>query len=532
MLRVSQIKLSLAEDEQLIAAKIREKLKIGKKVTFSFHIHRRNMDARDKKMIYFVYSVDVKLDKDKEKEILHKHLKDVTRTPQGYSYYLAKGTNFMQKRPIVIGFGPAGLFAAYMLAKHGFSPIVLERGEDVDKRSKSVETFFRGGVLNEESNIQFGEGGAGTFSDGKLTARSKDPRVQMIYDTFVAFGAPKDIAYDALPHIGSDKLKVIIKKMREAIIALGGEVHFSSRVDRLLLENNKVIGVVANNQTYESEHIILALGNSARDSVVKFYQQGLAMEPKNFAIGVRIEHTQKFINQASYHNFASHPALSTSAASYFLSNQKGAYTFCMCPGGSVVAATSIKEHVVVNGMSNHARNEENANSAILIQVDPSIYGEGLFAGMKFIDELEKKAYLVGGCNYHAPAQLVKDFLHKKPSTKLGNLKPSYPIGVHLCSLDDVLPATICDRLREALYDFNHKIKGFINDDCILTGVETRSSSPIRILRDKDSMMSTSIQGVYPCGEGAGYAGGIISSAIDGVKCAEKIISEFVYMNES
>ncbi|MDD3049340.1 MAG: hypothetical protein PHQ89_05150 [Bacilli bacterium] len=529
MLRVSQIKLSLEEDEQQLKAKLCGKLKISKNTQLSFHIHRRNIDARNPQMIYFVYSIDVQLDKEKEKEILHKKLRDVTRTPQGYSYYLKRGSSFMQKRPLVVGFGPAGIFAAYLLAKHGFKPIVFERGEDVDNRSKCVETFFNHGVLNEDSNIQFGEGGAGTFSDGKLTARSKDPRVQMIYDTFVEFGAPEEIAFESLPHIGSDRLKKVIKKMRKEIISLGGEIHFSSRVDELIIDNDQILGVKVNGVAYESEHVILALGNSARDSIVKFHEQGLAMEAKNFAVGVRIEHKQKLINRALYHDYCTHPSLA--AASYFLSNQKGAYTFCMCPGGSVVAATSLKEHVVVNGMSNYARDEENANSAILIQVDASIYGDGLFDGMKFLDELEKKAFVVGGSNYKAPAQLVQDFLERQPSCQIKGVKPSYPLGVHLCSMEEVLPESICNRMREALLDFNHKLKGFASEDAILTGVETRSSSPIRILRDQEHMHSLSIQGIYPCGEGAGYAGGIISSAIDGIKCAEKIINEFVYVGE-
>ncbi|NBK98594.1 MAG: hypothetical protein EOM50_11330 [Erysipelotrichia bacterium] len=529
MLRVSQIKLSLEENEDCLHEKIISKLKLPKKSKLHYHIHRRNIDARDKSMIYFVYSVNVVLTKELEKSILRKHLKDVSKVASTATYTLKKGCQFMQHRPIIVGFGPAGMFAAYTLSKYGYRPIVFERGEDVDARSKSVETFFRKGILNEESNIQFGEGGAGTFSDGKLTARSKDIRVQMIYDTFVSFGAPKDIAFESLPHIGSDRLKEVIKKMREEIIALGGEVHFSSKVEQLVLEHNEIQGVIVDGKSYPSNHVILALGNSARDTIRTFHKQGLLMESKAFAIGVRVEQKQALINQACYHQFANHSSLS--AASYFLSNQKGTYTFCMCPGGMVVAATSLKEHVVVNGMSNRARDGSNANSAILVQVDSSLYGDNLFDGMDFIDELERKAYLLGGANYQAPAQRVVDFLKRTPSKSLANLKPSYPLNVRLCSLDELLPATICEQMRNALYDFDHKIKGFINEDALLTAVETRSSSPIRILRDKEKMMSINIKGVYPCGEGAGYAGGIISSAIDGVKCAEKIISEFIYMEE-
>lgn len=533
MIRVSQIKIPIVEwDEnntELFKDKIRKKLKLSKKCDFSYRIHRRNIDAREKEMLYFVCSLDVKLAKEKEKEVLSKIKKDVMRTPRPYSYYLKRGDQFMKHRPIVVGFGPAGLFASFLLAKHGYCPLVLERGEDMDARSRSVDSFFQNGELNEESNIQFGEGGAGTFSDGKLTARSKDPRVQMIYDTLIHFGAPKEIAYDSLPHIGSDHLKGVIKAMRKAIIAYGGEVHFNEKVEELIIEDSVIRGVKTTKDTYPSEHVILALGNSARDSVRKFYEQGVAMEAKDIAIGVRIEHQQKFINEAMYHQFASHPSLS--AASYFLSNQKGAYTFCMCPGGSVVAATSLKEHVVTNGMSNYARDEKNANSAILISIGKEEMGEGVFAGMDYVDELEKKAFVLGGSNYRAPAQLVGDYLKHQSSTKIGEVYPSYPCGVTLCDLHELLPPKIGTKLEEGLIDFGKKIHGFDAHDSILTAIETRSSAPVRILRDRDTMNSLSVKGLYPCGEGAGYSGGITSSAIDGVKVAEKIITSFIYMEE-
>lgn len=524
MIRINQIKIAIT-DEQNIEVRIREKLNLGKQVEMTYELHRKTIDARDKKMLYFVYSVDVTLAKNKEKEILKRKIKDVMKTPQKYSYYLHKGVHFIQHRPIVVGFGPAGMFASYLLAKHGYCPIVLERGEDVENRTKSVETFFQEGILNEESNIQFGEGGAGTFSDGKLTARSKDPRVQMIYDMLVKFGAPAAIKYEGIPHIGSDRLKVIVKNLREEIIALGGEVHFNTKLTSLLIENKQVIGVCTNKQQFLSEHVILALGHSARDTITQLYEQGVQMEAKDFAIGLRIEHKQEMINQALYHEFAKHPSLSS--ASYFLSNQKGCYTFCMCPGGSVVAATSLKEHVVVNGMSNYAQDEENANSAVLVQVDKQMYGDGVFAGMHFLDELERKAFWLSKNTYRAPAQLVKDFLQKEASNKIGEVKPSYPLGIHLCNLHDLLPEKIAQKMVEGLVDFDHKLKGFASDDAILSAIETRSSSPVRILRDPHSLQSN-IAGLYPCGEGAGYSGGITSSAIDGLKCAQWIIENVRY----
>lgn len=527
MIRVSQIKVGLHEDQDTIKEKIRKKLKLNNRVAFTYHIHKRNIDARDTDTMHYVYSVDVQIAQ--EKEILKKKYKDVSVTPPAYGYRLEKGTTFMKHRPIVVGFGPAGIFCALLLAKQGYCPIVIERGEDVDHRSASVNAFFKEGILNEESNIQYGEGGAGTFSDGKLTARSKDPRVSYLYKQLIAYGAPKEIAYETYPHVGSDKLKGIIKRIRKDIIAMGGEVHFSCKMKSLWLENNQVKGVVCEHTTLESEHVILAIGNSARDSVYALYEQGIQMEAKNFAVGVRIEHKQEMINRSLYHDMYQDASLP--AASYRLTcreeeTTKGAYTFCMCPGGSVVAATSLQEHVVVNGMSMHARDLENANSAILVPMQANeIAIEDVFAGMRYVDTLEKKAYTLGGSNYRAPAQRVQDFLDNKPSTKLGSITPSYPLGVTLCNLHDLFDQQTCDSLRKALLVFNQKIGGFAHPDAMLTAVETRSSSPIRICRE-DNLEAKQIHGLYPCGEGAGYAGGIISSAIDGMKCAEAIIKQY------
>lgn len=524
MLRVTQLKLTIDEPISLLEDKIRKKLKINKKEEFTYSIHRKNIDARKKDVLYFVYSVDVKIQK--EERFINKRLADVSLIRES-KYAVYEGKNRMNTRPIVVGFGPAGMFATLLLSQNGYNPIVLERGEEIKKRKKSVDTFYKKGILNEESNIQYGEGGAGTFSDGKLTARSKDERVQKIYETFVEFGAPKEILYDSFPHVGSDRLEGIITRIREKIIELGGEVHFSKRVDELLIEDGCIRGVLCGKEKYESDNVILAIGNSARDFIYTLDKQGVALEAKPFAIGVRIEHKQEWVNKALYHKYYNHPSLS--AASYRLSYQnkekRGVYTFCMCPGGEVVGATSLKNHVVVNGMSNYARDKENANSAILVQVDSSHYGNALFDGVKFIDELEKKAFILGGSNYKAPAQLVKDFLGNKTSKEILNIKPSYALGVNLCNLHDLFSNDICELLKEGILDFNNKMQGFAIDDAILTGVETRSSSPIRILRDKETLESITLKGMYPSGEGAGYAGGIISSAIDGLKCAEKIIEK-------
>lgn len=528
MLRVTQLKVLLEEDQDSLKDKIRAKLKIGKNSEFTYHIHKKNIDARDKERIYFVYSVDVTIQN--EKVLLKKHLKDVSRTPMESRKPLVKGVHYLNNPPIVVGFGPAGMFAALLLAQYGYCPIVLERGDQVEKRDEKVTRFFQEGILDEESNIQFGEGGAGTFSDGKLTARSKDPRVQKVYETFVKFGAPKEILYESFPHVGSDKLKGIIKNIRNEIISLGGEIHFNTKVEEVLYEEGSVSGVLANHKKYDSKQVILALGNSARDTFENLYNQGIKMQSKPLAVGFRIEHKQSLINEALYHQYANHPLLQGGSyrLSYQCENGKGVYTFCMCPGGSVVAATSSRGRVVVNGMSNYARDEENANSAILVQVDEKEYGEGVLAGMHYLDELEKKAYQMGGNNYQAPCQSVCDYLNNTPSVALKEVTPSYPLGVKLSNLNSLFSEALNASLHEGLRSFHHKMQGFCNEDAILTGVETRSSCPVRFLRDSESLNAIDIQGLYPCGEGAGYAGGIVSSAIDGLKCAEKIIQSWNY----
>ncbi|OCN04373.1 hypothetical protein A4S06_11390 [Erysipelotrichaceae bacterium MTC7] len=521
MLRLDQVKLSLQESENDLQKKILKKLKIRASDLQSFALYRKNIDARHHQL-YFSYSIDVCV-KD-EKAILAKKLTNVRKLEPKAQAPLHPGIVELHTRPIIVGFGPAGMFCALQLAQMGYRPRVFERGSQVEKRIKDVDAFYQKGVLNEESNIQFGEGGAGTFSDGKLTARTKDVRVQRVYDMFVQHGAPNEILYDAYPHIGSDILVEVTKRMREEIIALGGSIHFDSKVEALLIEADVCKGIIVNKQEIYSDVVVLALGNSSRDSFQAFHAQGVLMESKPFAVGVRIEHTQKAINEALYHSYAGHDSLPQ--ASYRLTHNvegTGVYTFCMCPGGQVVAATSKEGHVVVNGMSNYARDKENANAAILVQVDERDYGEGIFKGMEFQEKLERLAYTLGGSNYKAPAQRVSEFLEDASDGEM--IEPSYPLGVTYTNLRKLLPANIVYKMQEGIKAFQKKNAAFKNGNAILTGVETRSSSPIRICRN-EKMESTSTAHLYPIGEGSGYAGGITSSAIDGLKCAEVIISKY------
>lgn len=528
MLRISQLRLDIEESLDLIPKKIMQKLHIQEQDLISYHIFKESIDARKKDHIFFNYIVDCKVKG--EDRILKKKFKDVTKTPD-YRYHLPeKGVVGMKHRPIIVGFGPAGMFSALLLAQMGYEPIIFERGSDIEQRVEAVERFWKEGILDTENNVQFGEGGAGTFSDGKLTTRVKDPRVHKILEEFVRFGAPEEILYQAYPHIGTDLLRGIVRAIREEIIALGGEIHFSSCVEELLIEHGEIQGVKVKGHTYESEHVILAIGHSARDTYHMLKEKGVYMKAKAFAVGARIEHPQSLINRAQYKGFADHPRLG--AAEYRLthmaSNGRGVYTFCMCPGGTVVPSTSCKGGVVVNGMSEHARDKENANSALLVQIRTSDFDDDPMKGIAFQEAIEQKAFIAGGSTYQAPAQLVKDFLRHTPSKEIKRVKPSYALGVTLCNLHEVLPKEVCEAMAEGIQSFDHKLRGFAMDDAVLTGVETRSSSPIRLERSQEEHTSISVKGLYPCGEGAGYAGGIVSSAIDGLRCAEKIITYYHY----
>ena len=527
MIRIQQIHLTLEEDMTLLPEKIIKKLRIAPEELLSWRIHKETFDARWRHM-QFTYTLDCTL-KHEENVLKHPH-KDITKTPDERYRMPKKGVVGLVHRPIVVGFGPAGMFAALLLAQMGYQPLILERGECVEKRVKSVEHFWKEGILNTESNVQFGEGGAGTFSDGKLTTRVKDVRIRKILEEFVRFGAPEDILYTAHPHIGTDLLRDIVKRMREEILRLGAEIRFSTRLDDILIEKGEVCGVVANGEVIPCEQLILAIGHSARDTMRMLMKRGVAVEPKAFAVGARIEHPQRLINEAQYKAYANHPRLK--AAEYRLtypaSNGRGVYTFCMCPGGYVVPSASMEGGVVVNGMSEHARDGKNANSALLVQIFPEDFGsDHPLAGMLFQRELEERAFLAGGGSYTAPVQTVGSFLGKGKG-EAAEVTATYRPAVRESSLDEIFPAFMTEALREALPAMGRKLKGFDRADAVLTAVESRSSSPIRILRDKTGM-SLRKQGIYPAGEGAGYAGGIVSAAVDGIFVAEKIAEKYGWM---
>ena len=534
MVRISQLKIGIDESIETLPLLIAKKLKIKETQIQNYRIFKESIDAR-RGIITFVYTVDVTLSN--EASILDKKIPNVSPTPNLEYEMPPRRDGIPSKRPIVIGFGPAGMFAALLLAQSGYHPIVFERGGSVEERLKSIDHFWQNGILDPESNVQFGEGGAGTFSDGKLTTRVKDLRGRKVLEELVRAGAPEEILYEAHPHIGTDLLREVVVNIRKTIVDLGGEIHFNTKVDDFMIADGKVQGVKTSHrfepnksQKFASDHVILAVGHSARDTFEQLYAHKIEMVAKPFAVGARIEHPQKLINKAQYKAFADHPRLGK--ASYRLthqaSNERGVYTFCMCPGGYVVPASSEAKMVVTNGMSEHARNETNANSAILVQIQLDDFpSDHPLAGIAFQRELEKKAFVAGGANYQAPAQLVGDFLANRSSVALGKIEPSYALGVHLTNLHDLFPKAICDAMVEGINAFDKKISGFAMHDAVLTGVESRSSSPVRITRDSETLQSTNLSGFYPAGEGAGFAGGIVSSAIDGLKCAECLIKHAI-----
>ncbi|KYH28863.1 MULTISPECIES: NAD(P)/FAD-dependent oxidoreductase [Clostridium] len=527
-IRINNLVLDIDEDIELLKKKAAKKLRIDKEDIKNFKILKESIDARKKNNIKFNYSVEVKCDNEK-KVVQRANNKDVKIEESVDREKLIFGNKKMEHRPVVVGMGPAGMFAALLLAENGYKPIVIERGEKVEDRTKSVENFWKDGKLNLESNVQFGEGGAGTFSDGKLTTRIKDRRCDFVLEEFVKAGAPEEITYIGKPHIGTDILKEVVKNIREKIIRLGGEVRFNSRLEDLKIKNNKLEAVIINGEEIPCEVLVLALGHSARDTYEMLFKRGVFMSPKPFAIGVRIEHSQRFINENQYGKFAFHPRLR--AADYRLSytskiTDRAVYSFCMCPGGEVVAAASEEERLVVNGMSYYKRDKENANSAIVVTVgEKDFIGDTPLKGMEFQRHYESLAYKLGGGNYIAPVQLVGDFLKDRVSTKLGSIKPTYRPGYEFADLRRCLPSGVIDTLKEGLIEFDKKIKGFASDDAVMTGVETRTSAPVKIERN-EKFQSISLKGLYPCGEGAGFAGGIVSAAVDGMKSAEHIMMEY------
>ena len=532
MIRITDIKLELnkaltTESEKVSLKKyIIENYRMQDRDISSLSIYKKAIDARKKDHVHFVYSVDVEVKN--EKFFLDKKIKGLSEAPILAYQDIESGLGQLDYPPIIIGFGPSGIYAALLLARRGYNPIVLERGFDVEKRSKNVDHFYETGEYNEGSTILFGEGGAGTFSDGKLTTLISDLRCRIVLESLVQAGAQPEILYINKPHVGTDILRVVIKKIREEIISLGGQVIFNAKVTSFIVENNTLKGVIVNNHDEIKTNVcLMGIGHSARDTFEVLHKEKVDIIQKAFSIGVRIEHPQQMINEAQYGKFASSPNLGAAdyKLSYHASNNRTAYTFCMCPGGWVMCASSEEGGVVTNGMSESKRDYENANAALLINVNPEDFGSNdPLAGVEFQRGYERKAYLFGGSNYNAPIQLVGDFLNDRLSTKIGRVNPSYRPGYKFVKMTDIFPSYITDTMKEALINFNQKIKGFSMHDAVLTGVETRSSSPIRIVRNEDHQ--SNISGLYPMGEGAGYAGGIMSSAVDGIKTAEKVISKY------
>ncbi len=518
MLKITNLFLPVKYTEEDIKKEIRKKLGIGDYDILSVKVIRDSVDAHIRGKICRCVNAAVSLRGEKR----FYNTKNVEKyTPYLYEY---PPVSRLTKRPVVVGSGPAGLFAAHILAASGAFPIVIERGLDVDSRKQKVAEYFNGGKLDTECNIQFGEGGAGTFSDGKLTTGTKDVRQQKVLAEFIKHGAPEEIAYLGKPHIGTDLLTGIIKNMRNEITEAGGEFRFGCRLDDIYVENGHITGIKTSKGDIETDTVILATGHSARDTFKMIFSHGAIMEKKSFSVGVRIEHPQSLINDALYHEFKNELPAADYKAAVHLKDGRGVYTFCMCPGGSVVAAASEENTVVTNGMSNFARDGENANSALLVSVTPDDFANNdLFAGMKFQQKLEEAAFYMGGANYFAPVQTVKDFQNNEKGTGLGNVTPTYPIGVTPSNLSGLFPEFITHSLREGITLMDRKIKGFSLPDAVLTGVESRSSSPLRIVRGED--LQSNIKGLYPCGEGAGYAGGIMSAAVDGIKVAEKILGK-------
>jgi uncharacterized FAD-dependent dehydrogenase len=528
MLRITDIKLPIDHDEHALQAAILKYLGVSAEALTGVSIFRRSVDARKKNAILYIYTVDVELRNEPTLLKRLKHERQVSPSPDLDYHFVARAPDDLNERPVVIGTGPCGILTGLLLAQMGFRPIILERGKSVRERTKDTWGLWRGRKLDPESNVQFGEGGAGTFSDGKLYSQIKDPRHlgRKVMQEFVKAGAPPEILYVGRPHIGTFRLVGMVEQIRTTIELLGGEIRFQSRVEDIDIDNGRVRGVkLANGEFIASHHVVLAVGHSARDTFQMLYDRGVFIEAKPFSIGFRIEHPQAMIDKCRYGNNAGHPQLG--AADYKLvhhcKNGRSVYSFCMCPGGTVVAATSEPGRVVTNGMSQYSRNERNANSGIVVGITPEVDFPGHpLAGIEFQRQWESRAYELGGSTYEAPGQLVGDFLAGNPSTRLGSVTPSYTPGVHLTDLATSLPDYAIEAIREALPEFDKQIRGFAMHDAVLTGVETRTSSPIRIPRKEDTLQSVNIQGLYPAGEGAGYAGGILSAAVDGIRVAEAV----------
>ncbi|MGE3477003.1 MAG: NAD(P)/FAD-dependent oxidoreductase [Rhodospirillaceae bacterium] len=531
MLRLTEIKLPLDHPESALKAAVLKRLHVSAPELVSFTVFRRGYDARKVGAISLIYTVDAEVKN--EAAVLRRaaNEKGIAPSPDTSYKLVAKAPANLETRPVVIGTGPCGLFAAFILAEMGFRPIVLERGKIVRERTVDTFALWRKRILNPESNVQFGEGGAGTFSDGKLHSQIKDPghRGRKVLTEFVKAGAPDEILYVSKPHIGTFRLVSMVENMRATMIERGAEIRFQSKVESIEIETasdgtRQVRGVtLQSGEQIRTDHVVLAIGHSARDTFKMLYDRGVYVEAKPFSIGVRLEHPQSMIDKCRFGKFAGHPLLG--AADYKLvhhcANGRSVYSFCMCPGGTVVAATSEPGRVVTNGMSQYSRAERNANSGIVVDINPSDYPGHPLAGIDFQRHWESLAFTAGGGTYEAPGQLVGDFLENRPSTAFGDVTPSYRPGVHLTDLSRCLPDYVIAAIREALPAFDRQIKGYVRPDAVMTGVETRTSSPIRIKRGED-FCSVNTRGLYPAGEGAGYAGGILSAAVDGIRVAEAI----------
>ncbi|MBR3249364.1 MAG: FAD-dependent monooxygenase [Clostridia bacterium] len=510
--RIENIKIREDLTKKEILKFVCKKNKINIQKIKDYRIVKKSIDARNKNDVHYNYTIDIKTITNV------KGAKEINMQKIDLADIEVKRKSTYQ--PVIVGAGPAGLFCALVLAYNGIKPIIIERGKQVEERKKDVEQFWKTGKLNPNSNAQFGEGGAGTFSDGKLNTGTHNPLCRNVLEEFVKFEAPEQILYESKPHIGTDNLIKIVSNMRKEIIRLGGTFLFEEAVTDLEI-SDKVKAVICSKKI-KTDTVVFAIGHSARDTFEMLYKKGIVMEKKNFSVGVRIEHKQEMINKAQY---GEKTKLNLPPADYKLvyhGKERSCYTFCMCPGGQVVATSSEQGTIVTNGMSKFARNEENANSAVLVNVIPEDFpGESALEGMYFQKELEEKAFKLGGENFYAPVQRVEDFIKDRKTEKLGNIKPTYKPGVTSSNLNEILPSFVSNTLKEGILYFDKKINGFANPDAVLTGVETRSSSPVRIIRNENLM--SNVKGLYPCGEGAGYAGGIMTSAVDGIKCAIAIL---------
>ena len=519
MIKVRQVKVRVdKKNDDEIKKELVSKLKINENDLIEYKIVKESIDARDKENVYYSYEIDASI-VNEEEYLKRNHNNDIEISKVEEYEINITGSNILSKRPVIVGMGPCGLFAAYLLSIKGFKPIIIDRGEKIEDRVKTVKEFWNNNKLNPNSNISFGEGGAGTFSDGKLNTLVKDIRIKKIYEIFVENGAPKEILYINKPHIGTDVLREVIINMRNKMIDMGATFMYNSLLTDIVIEDSRIKQIVINNnQVIDTDVLILAIGHSSRETFRLLYNKGLNMKSKPFAVGLRVMHDQEMINKSQYGKYAEYLPNASYKLTYQTKEGRGVYSFCMCPGGYVVNASSEEKRLCINGMSNHARDSKTANSAIVVSVNEKDYGDDLFGGINYQERLEEQAYNIA--NGSIPVQLYKDFKENTISTEFGNVNPEYKGNIKFSNLNLILPKEISSSIKEAMENFDNKIKGFANDDVILSGTETRTSSPIRIVRDEN--LESNIKGIYPGGEGAGYAGGITTSALDGIKIVEKI----------